>query len=140
MFALDNLLRQAIQDAITVLLPGTASPCTAHAEYIGIPLVYALVVSAASILPPSRPLSELKLQLQSSFETEDSTSEEQYADPDTPVVIVPDQLFEPGDTQQTTSISEILPTASPNSPPELVPNSSCPLSEELIGLRLETSR
>ncbi|XP_056300288.1 mitogen-activated protein kinase kinase kinase 5 isoform X2 [Pseudoliparis swirei] len=104
MFALDNLLRQAIQDAITVLLP------------------------------------ELKLQLQSSFETEDSTSEEQYADPDTPVVIVPDQLFEPGDTQQTTSISEILPTASPNSPPELVPNSSCPLSEELIGLRLETSR
>ncbi|TNN89086.1 Mitogen-activated protein kinase kinase kinase 5 [Liparis tanakae] len=104
MFALDNLLRQAVQDAITVLLP------------------------------------ELKLQLQSSFETEDGASEEQYADPDTPVNIVPERLFETGDTQQTTSIYEVPPTASPDSPAELVINSSCPLSEELIGLRLETSR
>lgn len=104
MFALDNLLRQAVQDALTVLLP------------------------------------ELKLQLQSSFEIEDSTAEEQCADPDTPVIIVPDQMLAPADTQQTVPIQEIQPTANPNSPTDLVINSNCPLSETLRDLRLETSR
>ena len=86
-------------------------------------------------------LSELKIQLQSSFETEDSTSEEHPADPDTPVVIVPDQVWAPPDMQQTTaSIYEILPTASPDSPTDLVLNSNCPLSEKLRDMRIETSR
>uniref|UniRef100_G3PKL6 mitogen-activated protein kinase kinase kinase n=1 Tax=Gasterosteus aculeatus aculeatus TaxID=481459 RepID=G3PKL6_GASAC len=69
MFALDNLLRQAVQDAITVLLPGAASSCP----------------------------------LKSSFETEDSNTEEQCADPDTPVVLVPDGVFLPDDAEQTAS-------------------------------------
>ncbi|XP_044064371.1 mitogen-activated protein kinase kinase kinase 5 isoform X2 [Siniperca chuatsi] len=101
MFALDNLLRQAVQDAITVLLP------------------------------------ELKLQLQSSFEIEDSTPEELCADPDTPVGLGPDQLEAPADTQ-TTPTNEILPTASPNCPTDRVLNTNCPLSEKLRDLRLET--
>ncbi|KAA8591771.1 hypothetical protein FQN60_017145, partial [Etheostoma spectabile] len=104
MFALDNLLRQAVQDAITVLLPA------------------------------------LKLQLQSSFETEDNTPDEQCADPDTPVVIVPDQVFAPADTEQTASLCETLPTASPNSPTDLFLNSNCPLSEQLRDLRVNTRR
>lgn len=104
MFALDNLLRQAVQDALTVLLP------------------------------------ELKLQLQSSFEIEDSTPEEQCADPDTPVVIAPNLMLAPADTQQTTPTQEFQPTVSPNSPTDLALNSSCPLSEKLRDLRLETSR
>ncbi|XP_070691759.1 mitogen-activated protein kinase kinase kinase 5 [Pempheris klunzingeri] len=106
MFALDNLLRQAVQDAITVLLP------------------------------------ELKLQLQSSFEIEDGTPEEQCADldsPDTPV-FVPGQLMAPADTRYTAPMNEILPTASPSSPTDLTLNNDCPLSDQLRDLRLETRR
>uniref|UniRef100_UPI0037E78037 mitogen-activated protein kinase kinase kinase 5 n=1 Tax=Semicossyphus pulcher TaxID=241346 RepID=UPI0037E78037 len=102
MFALDNLLRQAVQDAITVLLP------------------------------------ELKIQLQSSFEIEDNTPEEQCVDPDTPVALVPNQQVVPADPEPTAY--EFLPSASPNSPTDLVLNTNCPLSEKLKDLRLETRR
>ncbi|KAK7893478.1 hypothetical protein WMY93_022630 [Mugilogobius chulae] len=95
MFALDNLLRQAVQDAITVLLP------------------------------------ELKLQLQSSFEVEDGSPEEQPEDLKTPVIAVPDQQELQFDHQRAAISNEI-----PNPPSD--PN--CPLSQSLKELRLETSR
>nr|XP_020489151.1 mitogen-activated protein kinase kinase kinase 5-like [Labrus bergylta] len=104
MFALDNLLRQAVQDALTVLLP------------------------------------ELKIQLQSSFEVDDITSEEQCADPDTPVALFPDQLVAPADSQTTMSVNGFLPSDRPISPTDLALNSNCPLSEKLRDLRLETRR
>ncbi|KAL3980431.1 plectin [Sarotherodon galilaeus] len=103
MFALDNLLRQAVQDAITVLLP------------------------------------ELKLHLQSSFESEDNTSEELFADPDTPVALVPDQLVAPAYTQQPAPANNVLLRANPK-PADFNLNTNWPLREDLRDLRLETRR
>lgn len=80
-------------------------------------------------------VSELKIQLQSSFEVEDSNPEEQRTSPDTPVVLVPDQLVAPADTQMTPT-QENVQTGRPNYPIDL--DSNCPLSETLRNLRLET--
>lgn len=94
-----------------------------------------------SFLPPHRCLSELKLQLQCSFEIEDGTPEDQCADPDTPVALVPDQLVAPEDAQEeTTPTNEILPTAHPSCPTDPNLNTNCPLSDKLKDLRLETRR
>lgn len=81
---------------------------------------------------------ELKLQLQSSFEVEDSNPEEQRTSPDTPVVPVPDQLVALADTQQMTPTQETVHTGRPDYPIDLVLGSNCPLSETLRNLRLET--
>ncbi|XP_055066774.2 mitogen-activated protein kinase kinase kinase 5 [Misgurnus anguillicaudatus] len=99
MFALDNLLRQAVQDAITVLLP------------------------------------ELKLQLQSSFENEESSLEtEQPCEADPRETIIPlITLNEESDiTQRSEESDEKLAK-------NLVSNHSS-LTKELSELRLESRR
>lgn len=84
-------------------------------------------------------VSALKLQLQSSFEMEDSNPEEQSTSPDTPVVVVaPDQLVAPADAQQITPMQENVQTGSPNYPMDVFLDINCPLSETLRNLRLET--
>lgn len=84
-------------------------------------------------------LSELRLHLQSSFESEDNTSEELFADPDTPVALVPDQLVAPAYTQQPDPANDVLPRANPK-PADFNLNTNWPLSENLRDLRLETRR
>lgn len=84
-------------------------------------------------------VSELKLQLQSSFELDSTPEEEQRSpSPDSPVVSVPDQLVAPADAEQKTPVNEVPHMASPGLPADLVLNSNCPLSETLRDLRLET--
>ncbi|XP_077455378.1 mitogen-activated protein kinase kinase kinase 5 [Stigmatopora argus] len=96
MFALDNLLRQAVQDAITVLLP------------------------------------ELKLQLQSSFETEDGSPEEPPANAGG----FPKEAETPRD-RRPELVTEI---PVPPSPSDVFLDSNGPLGHELRDLRLETRR
>lgn len=133
MFALDNLLRQAVQDAITVLLPGRVFlKALWQSRIVSLFIFYSFTFSS---LPH---FSELKIHLQSSFEIDDSSPEDQSADPDTPIASLPDQQVAPADSQPSITIHEFLPSNSPDSPTDLLLN--CPLSEKLKDLRLETRR
>ncbi|XP_016363567.1 mitogen-activated protein kinase kinase kinase 5-like isoform X2 [Sinocyclocheilus anshuiensis] len=102
MFALDNLLRQAVQDAITVLLP------------------------------------ELRLQLQSSFENEESSPETEQpteADCETTITPITKNKEEWGISQN----SEEGHAKCDNLPSELISSHSS-LAKELSELRLESRR
>uniref|UniRef100_A0A8B9JW21 mitogen-activated protein kinase kinase kinase n=1 Tax=Astyanax mexicanus TaxID=7994 RepID=A0A8B9JW21_ASTMX len=70
MFALDNLLRQAVHDAITVLLPGILQPQSPSRLN-----VYYLSAFFCHLHTPLLYFLELKLQLQSSFEVEEGSPE-----------------------------------------------------------------
>lgn len=83
---------------------------------------------------------ELKIQLQSSFEFEDTPLEGQPADPDTPVVLAPDQLGEPADTLRAATKKENLLTVDLSSPTHIILDGNCTLSEKLRDLRIETRR
>lgn len=80
---------------------------------------------------------ELKIQLQSSFEVDESVPEE-YVDPETPVAPIPDQQGEPANSHQPTTTFENLLPACPGDPLDMVLSTKCPLSEQLRDLRQQT--
>lgn len=84
-------------------------------------------------------LSELKLQLQSSFETEESSPEREQRPSELvkllPAVFSDDQVVAPANTETIEEVSE-----SPCLPNGLQYNTNCPLSQELRDQRLETRR
>lgn len=80
-------------------------------------------------------VSALKLQLQSSFEMEDSNPEEQPTGPDTPVIAGPDHLVALADATHKTPIHDNVQTGSPI---DVFRDTNCLLSETLKNLRLET--
>lgn len=83
--------------------------------------------------------SELKIQLQSSFETEDGTLEEPPAGTD-------GGRHEEEEEEEEAAAVERRPSESvdkipaPPRPADAILNSNCPLSDELRDLRLETRR
>lgn len=75
-----------------------------------------------------------------SFETEDSIPEEQSVNPDTPVVLVPDQPMAPIDNQQAETGNENGTAARLGPPDEVLFNRNSTLSEKLKDMRVETRR
>uniref|UniRef100_A0A8C9WG80 mitogen-activated protein kinase kinase kinase n=1 Tax=Scleropages formosus TaxID=113540 RepID=A0A8C9WG80_SCLFO len=133
MFALDNLLRQAVQDAITVLLPG---------EPFGVSLKSSRLLPQSAGLPFSwySPfVTELKYQLGSSFETDDSEVE-------TIPVLLPEavelkrtiipkeQKMSPAGVQEPVVSGESMVSL------HNCQGSSCQLTEQLQKMRLKTAR
>lgn len=81
--------------------------------------------------------SELKIQLQSSFETEDGTLEEPPADTDGGRHEEEEVAAAAVERRPSESVDKI---PAPPRPADAILNSNCPLSDELRDLRLETRR
>lgn len=80
---------------------------------------------------------ELKIQLQSSFEVDESVPEENVS-PDTPVAPIPDQQGEPSYAQEPTPTNDNPLPVGLGDPLDMVLSTKCPLSEQLRDLRRET--